>query len=99
MGSACAVFLNTFILSAESGAGLISLNNLQPCKLLAVLFFQRVCNVSGERLVAWDRDVLKRVGALLCPLDAVCQAVCGVFHHGQLYRKLLHLFKVVSGLI
>lgn len=65
------------------------LNNLQPCKLLTVLFFQGVGDVCYQLLVGRNRDVLQGVGTLLGLADAGGQAVGGGFHHGKPDGQLL----------
>ena len=46
-----------------------------------------------------NRNVLQRVGALLCLLDIGSQPVGGIFHHGQFDGQFFHTFKCLPGFI
>lgn len=71
----------TVIWAAKDGK--YTILDLQSCELLALLLLQCVRDILGQLGVMRNRDVLQRVGALLCFLDCRSKAVCRVLNHGK----------------
>ena len=59
------------------------IDDLQSCELFALLLLQCVRDILGQLGVMRNRDVLQRIGALLCFLDCRSKAVCRVLNHGK----------------